>query len=102
MWYVGSQDKIRFLWRHYEHRADRLIINSNDRDRIEDGKEYCRRWSTLTRQFACISRIGTRGHTETGFNVVGCGADAIWRIDGGEIWVFLFSTVANVVVVLHR
>ena len=38
---VGSQDKIRFLWRHYSQRANSLIIivDSNDRERIEDAKE---------------------------------------------------------------
>merc|ERR1712032_237231 len=38
---VGGQDKIRPLWRHYYQGTNGLIfvVDSNDRDRIEDAKE---------------------------------------------------------------
>merc|ERR1712166_984256 len=41
VWDVGGQDKIRPLWRHYYQNTQGLIfvIDSNDRDRIEDAKE---------------------------------------------------------------
>ena len=40
-WDVGGQDKIRVLWRHYYDNIDGLIfvVDSNDRDRIEDAAE---------------------------------------------------------------
>merc|ERR1711906_7526 len=41
VWDVGGQDKIRPLWRHYYQNTQGLIfvVDSNDRDRIEDAKE---------------------------------------------------------------
>merc|ERR1719247_83816 len=41
VWDVGGQDKIRRLWRHYYQNTQGLIfvVDSNDRDRIEDAKE---------------------------------------------------------------
>merc|ERR1712132_24809 len=41
VWDVGGQDKIRKLWRHYYQNTQGLIfvIDSNDRDRIEDARE---------------------------------------------------------------
>merc|ERR1739845_40093 len=40
-WDVGGQDKIRKLWRYYYQNTQGLIfvIDSNDRDRIEDARE---------------------------------------------------------------
>ena len=41
VWDVGGQDKIRVLWKHYYQNTDGLIfvVDSNDRDRIEDAAE---------------------------------------------------------------
>merc|ERR1712010_218193 len=41
VWDVGGQDRIRKLWRHYYQGTEGLIfvIDSNDRDRIEDARE---------------------------------------------------------------
>merc|ERR1712070_641781 len=41
VWDVGGQDKIRQLWRHYYQNTQGLIfvVDSNDRDRIEDARE---------------------------------------------------------------
>merc|ERR1719456_494880 len=41
VWDVGGQDKIRKLWRYYYQNTQGLIfvIDSNDRDRIEDARE---------------------------------------------------------------
>mmetsp|Transcript_44940 Transcript_44940/g.71114 ORF Transcript_44940/g.71114 Transcript_44940/m.71114 type:complete len:183 (+) Transcript_44940:59-607(+) len=41
VWDVGGQDKIRKLWRYYYENTQGLIfvIDSNDRDRIEDARE---------------------------------------------------------------
>merc|ERR1712193_489855 len=41
VWDVGGQDKIRPLWRHYYQGTNCLIyvVDSNDRDRVEDAKE---------------------------------------------------------------
>ena len=41
VWDVGGQDKIRPLWRHYYQGTQGLIfvVDSNDRDRVEDAKE---------------------------------------------------------------
>merc|ERR1712224_246833 len=41
VWDVGGQDKIRPLWRHYYSGVNAIIfvIDSNDRDRIEDARE---------------------------------------------------------------
>merc|ERR1712146_583607 len=41
VWDVGGQDKIRPLWRHYYTGTQGLIfvVDSNDRDRIEDARE---------------------------------------------------------------
>jgi len=41
VWDVGGQDKIRVLWKHYYQNTDGLIfvVDSNDRDRIEDSAE---------------------------------------------------------------
>merc|ERR1719443_2241217 len=41
VWDIGGQDKIRKLWRHYYQNTQGLIfvIDSNDRDRIEDARE---------------------------------------------------------------
>jgi len=42
VWDVGGQDKIRPLWRHYYQNTQGVIfvVDSNDRDRIDDSKEY--------------------------------------------------------------
>ena len=41
VWDIGGQDKIRVLWKHYYDKTDGIIfvIDSNDRDRIEDFAE---------------------------------------------------------------
>lgn len=41
VWDVGGQDKIRRLWRYYFQGTDGLIyvVDSSDRDRIQDAKE---------------------------------------------------------------
>merc|ERR1719449_298646 len=41
VWDVGGQDKIRKLWRYYYQNTQGLIfvVDSNDRDRIEDARE---------------------------------------------------------------
>merc|ERR1719172_24824 len=41
VWDIGGQDKIRKLWRYYYANTQGLIfvIDSNDRDRIEDARE---------------------------------------------------------------
>ena len=41
VWDVGGQDKIRPLWRHYYAGTQALIfvVDSNDRDRIEEGRQ---------------------------------------------------------------
>merc|ERR1712072_1495350 len=41
VWDVGGQDKIRPLWRHYYQNTQGIIfvVDSNDRDRIEDARE---------------------------------------------------------------
>jgi len=41
VWDVGGQDKIRPLWRHYYQNTQGVIfvLDSNDRDRIEQAKE---------------------------------------------------------------
>eukprot|EP00923_Selenidium_pygospionis_P057535 GHVN01100584.1.p1 GENE.GHVN01100584.1~~GHVN01100584.1.p1 ORF type:complete len:154 (+),score=27.23 GHVN01100584.1:149-610(+) len=45
VWDVGGQDKIRPLWRHYYSNTQGLIfvVDSNDRDRIEDAREELHR-----------------------------------------------------------
>ena len=45
VWDVGGQDKIRVLWKHYYQNTDGLIfvVDSNDRDRIEDAAEELKR-----------------------------------------------------------
>jgi ADP-ribosylation factor protein 1 len=42
VWDVGGQDKIRPLWRHYYQNTDALVfvVDSNDRDRIDDSQGY--------------------------------------------------------------
>eukprot|EP00456_Euglypha_rotunda_P045277 TRINITY_DN3583_c0_g1_i7.p1 TRINITY_DN3583_c0_g1~~TRINITY_DN3583_c0_g1_i7.p1 ORF type:complete len:125 (+),score=26.96 TRINITY_DN3583_c0_g1_i7:137-511(+) len=44
VWDVGGQDKIRPLWRHYYQNTQGIIfvVDSNDRDRIDDSKEIGR------------------------------------------------------------
>merc|ERR1711988_673270 len=41
VWDIGGQDKIRKLWRYYYQGTDGVIfiVDSSDRDRIEDAKE---------------------------------------------------------------
>merc|ERR1712218_618758 len=41
VWYVGGQDRIRPLWRHYYQGTNGLlyVVDSNDRDRSEDARE---------------------------------------------------------------
>jgi len=41
IWDVGGRDKLRPLWRHYYKQCNALIfvVDSNDRDRIEDAKD---------------------------------------------------------------
>ena len=48
VWDVGGQDKIRPLWRHYYQNTQGIIfvVDSNDRDRIEDVKEELHRMLT--------------------------------------------------------
>ena len=45
VWDVGGQDKIRLLWRHYYQNTQGIIfvVDSNDRDRVEDAKEELHR-----------------------------------------------------------
>merc|ERR1719440_1739675 len=45
LWDVGGQDKIRCLWRYYYQGVQGLIfvVDSNDRDRIEDAREELQR-----------------------------------------------------------
>ncbi|EER17328.1 ADP ribosylation factor 1, putative [Perkinsus marinus ATCC 50983] len=45
VWDVGGQDKIRPLWRHYYQNTQGIIfvVDSNDRDRIDDAKEELHR-----------------------------------------------------------
>jgi len=45
VWDVGGQDKIRPLWRHYFSNTQGIIfvIDSNDRDRIEDARDELHR-----------------------------------------------------------
>eukprot|EP01071_Lankesteria_metandrocarpae_P006298 Lankesteria_metandrocarpae@DN4309_c0_g1_i2.p1 len=45
VWDVGGQDKIRPLWRHYYTNTQGLVfvVDSNDRDRIEDAREELHR-----------------------------------------------------------
>merc|ERR1712154_434061 len=47
VWDIGGQDKIRKLWRHYYLGTAGVIfiIDSNDRDRIEDAREEL--WNLL-------------------------------------------------------
>merc|ERR1712139_109955 len=45
VWDIGGQDKIRKLWRYYYQGTDGaiFIVDSSDRDRIEDAREeLCR------------------------------------------------------------
>jgi ADP-ribosylation factor protein 6 len=46
VWDVGGQDKIRPLWRHYYAGTQALIfvVDSNDRDRIEEGRQELMRF----------------------------------------------------------
>jgi len=48
VWDVGGQDKIRPLWRHYYQNTQGIIfvVDSNDRDRMEDVKEELHRMLT--------------------------------------------------------
>merc|ERR1711862_939229 len=41
VWDIGGQDKIRKLWRYYYQGTDGaiFIVDSSDRDRIEDARE---------------------------------------------------------------
>merc|ERR1719335_922080 len=41
VWDIGGQDRIRPLWRHYYQgtHAAIFVVDSNDRDRIEDARE---------------------------------------------------------------
>ena len=45
IWDVGGQDKIRALWRHYYSETAVIIyvVDSNDRERIEDAKNELNR-----------------------------------------------------------
>ncbi|KAJ2162158.1 Arf GTPase arf1 [Coemansia sp. RSA 552] len=45
VWDVGGQDKIRPLWRHYFQNTQGIIfvVDSNDRDRISEGREELQR-----------------------------------------------------------
>jgi small GTP-binding protein len=45
VWDVGGQDKIRILWKHYYLGTDGLIfvVDSNDRDRIDEAAEELRK-----------------------------------------------------------
>merc|ERR1711930_1758 len=45
VWDIGGQDKIRKLWRYYYNNTQGLIfvVDSNDRDRIEDAREELRK-----------------------------------------------------------
>lgn len=46
VWDVGGQDKIRPLWRHYYQNTQGLIfvVDSNDRERIDPGTIFCRKF----------------------------------------------------------
>eukprot|EP00041_Stephanoeca_diplocostata_P037435 m.1417559 g.1417559 ORF g.1417559 m.1417559 type:complete len:188 (+) comp25034_c0_seq21:78-641(+) len=46
VWDVGGKDKIRPLWRHYFQNTNAIIfvIDSNDRDRIEEAAEELQRF----------------------------------------------------------
>ena|SRR3990167_7703970 len=43
VWYVGGQDKIRPIWRHYYQNTQCLIfifvVDSNDKDRVQEANE---------------------------------------------------------------
>merc|ERR1712013_568947 len=40
VWDIGGQDKIRKLWRYYYNTQGLIfVVDSNDRDRIEDARE---------------------------------------------------------------
>ena len=53
VWDVGGQDKIRPLWRHYYQNTQGLIfvVDSNDRDRIDDARDEYRIPSFLIRKW---------------------------------------------------
>ena len=46
VWDVGGQDKIRSLWSHCYQATNSLIfvVDSNDRDRVEDAKKKLNNW----------------------------------------------------------
>jgi len=54
VWDVGGQDKIRPLWRHYYQNTQGVIfvIDSNDRDRIDESKEQHNAKEELHRMLA--------------------------------------------------
>lgn len=56
VWDVGGQDKIRVLWKHYYQNTDGLIfvVDSNDRDRIEDAAEELKKMLTEEELKDCI------------------------------------------------
>merc|ERR1712045_732549 len=66
VWDVGGQDKIRPLWRYYYQGTNALIfvVDSNDRDRMEDAR--CN--SPRLRQQAGLAQChdSSRGYTEAG------------------------------------
>jgi ADP-ribosylation factor 1/2 len=47
-WDVGGRSKMRTLWRHYYQKTEGIVfvIDSNDRDRIEDASEELKRLLT--------------------------------------------------------
>jgi len=54
VWDVGGQDKIRPLWRHYYQNTQGIIfvVDSNDRDRIDESKEQHNAKEELHRMLA--------------------------------------------------
>jgi small GTP-binding protein len=59
VWDVGGQDKIRVLWKHYYQNTDGLIfvVDSNDRDRVEDAAEELKKMLAEEELKDCIVLI---------------------------------------------
>ena len=66
VWDVGGKDKIRPLWRHYYQNTHALIfvIDSNDKDRVDDARQAFTRACDLDFALAetnlgiCLHRLG--------------------------------------------
>merc|ERR1719491_1451441 len=63
VWDVGGQDKIRKLWRHYYQNTQGLIfvVDSNDRDRIQDAREKMGLQTMQNRKWFVQSACATTG-----------------------------------------